>query len=359
MINNIRIAFILPSLANRGPIVFTRYLIEQLIYRVTTVDVYYFDDIVDIDFPCVCHRINFLEKIDFSRYDIIHSTMFRPDLYVVLHKKSITNANCKVISGLHNYINSDMVFNYGKIKGTLISKIWFSLLKKFDSRIYSSKDMESFYCKKIGKKSDAVIPYGISKVEYNNKLDLPKQSQILKIKQAGYKIVGAVGLLIYRKGYHQLISALVELKDYALLLVGDGPELSTLMQQAKDLGVAERVIFVGFYDASAQYYKYMDIYCLCSYSEGFGLAMLEALSAALPLACSNLPIYDDYFTSENVAFFTPDNIGELISAIRYLTVNMSIFKQCSKDLFDDFFDSKIMADRHVSHYLKCIDKADK
>ncbi|GAA3535815.1 glycosyltransferase family 4 protein [Zobellella aerophila] len=353
MKQEVRVAFILPSLANRGPIIFTRYLIEQLVKMISCVKVFYFDDIVEVDFPCDCEKINFRDKINFSDYDIVHSTMFRPDLYVIMNKRLMNKVKCKSVSGLHNYILEDMVFSYGKLKGIAISLLWMFFLKHFNSRVYSSRNMAEHYRDKIGSLDDVIIPYGISKVNYNADIHLPHQKEIIKLKERGYLIIGAVGLLIYRKGYHQLISALVELKEHALVLVGDGPEKENLKRQAEALGVAERVVFAGFYEHSSQYYQYIDIYCLCSYSEGFGLAMLEALSVRLPLVCSHLLIYDEYFSNENVAFFTPDKTDELVSAINLVTNNMVFYQASASKLFDKFFDSKIMAHKHVEHYLNC------
>ena len=64
-----KIAFILPSLANKGPIVFTKYLIEGLKGKVDYIEVFYFRDI-DLGVPT--KQIGFFEKIDF---DIVHTHM--------------------------------------------------------------------------------------------------------------------------------------------------------------------------------------------------------------------------------------------------------------------------------------------
>jgi len=61
-----KIAFILPSLANKGPIVFTKYLIEGLKDKVDYIEVFYFRDIVELDLGVPTKQIGFFEKIDFD-----------------------------------------------------------------------------------------------------------------------------------------------------------------------------------------------------------------------------------------------------------------------------------------------------
>ena len=55
---NMKIAYILSSLENAGPIVVAYELVQQLIKHDHTVEVFYFDDKIDLDFPCPIHKIS-------------------------------------------------------------------------------------------------------------------------------------------------------------------------------------------------------------------------------------------------------------------------------------------------------------
>lgn len=352
MKKNIRIAFILPSLANRGPVVFTAYLINALINKVENIDIYYFDDVKELDFDCNVYHIKNLRDIDFDKYDIVQTTMFRPDLYLSMMKYKFKKA--KIIAGMHNYIFEDMRFTYGYIKGSIISFIWTTILKNFDGVIYSTNEMVKYYNKYIPNVPYSRIQYGISPVKFNNKkVDYSKEIEELKAK---YTIIGAVGLLINRKGFHQIIQALQKLPDCALVLIGDGLELNSLQLLAKNYGVSERVIFTGFQHDSTEYYKYFDIYCLSSYSEGFGLAMIEALSAKLPLVCSKLDIYDEFFDENSVSFFDLDHIDSLCESINLIKCDMNKYSKASYQLYKDKFDVSVMADSHLEFYLDVLKK---
>lgn len=68
-----RIAYILSSLANSGPIIVAYDLVQLMIRNGHSVEVFYFDDKTDLDFPCATHRINMKSRFPFSGgFDMIH-----------------------------------------------------------------------------------------------------------------------------------------------------------------------------------------------------------------------------------------------------------------------------------------------
>jgi N-acetyl-alpha-D-glucosaminyl L-malate synthase BshA len=73
----------------------------------------------------------------------------------------------------------------------------------------------------------------------------------------------------------------------ALVMVGDGPDRGAAEQEARDLGVAEHVYFLGKLDAVAPLLASADLFLLPSESESFGLSALEALACGVPVVCSN------------------------------------------------------------------------
>ena len=87
-----KIAFILPSLINKGPIVVVNNVVKYLKSYVEQIDVYYFDATPAMDFDCPVYKIRMNQAIDFDKYDIIHSHCLRPDKYVIKWRKKIKNA---------------------------------------------------------------------------------------------------------------------------------------------------------------------------------------------------------------------------------------------------------------------------
>ena len=92
-----KIAFIVPSLINKGPIIVVDTLVRNLINQVEKVDLFYFDKKYGIDFCCQTYRIDFDTPISFDNYDMsgfIISDMSPHYLFRYTIKINYTNSNC-------------------------------------------------------------------------------------------------------------------------------------------------------------------------------------------------------------------------------------------------------------------------
>jgi N-acetyl-alpha-D-glucosaminyl L-malate synthase BshA len=72
-----------------------------------------------------------------------------------------------------------------------------------------------------------------------------------------------------------------------LLMVGDGPDRITTEQLVKDLGISDKVIFLGNSNEVTKILCYSDIFLLPSSTESFGLAALEAMAAETAVISTN------------------------------------------------------------------------
>lgn len=75
--------------------------------------------------------------------------------------------------------------------------------------------------------------------------------------------------------------------DAILLMIGDGPEKENARQLAMELGVGDKVKFLGKTSEVERVLCLSDIFLLPSDKESFGLAALEAMAAAVPVISSN------------------------------------------------------------------------
>lgn len=92
-------------------------------------------------------------------------------------------------------------------------------------------------------------------------------------------LIGAVGRVEEQKGFDLLIRALPELGDVTLAVIGDGGERAGLERLAGALGVADRVLWLGWHDEPRRMLSSFDVFVLPSRFEGFPLVLLEALLA--------------------------------------------------------------------------------
>jgi len=102
------------------------------------------------------------------------------------------------------------------------------------------------------------------------------------------RTLACVGHLIERKGQHHAIRALPTLPDTDLLIVGDGPRRRSLEQLASEMGVADRVRFLGALtqEKLRDIYGAIDALALPSSREGWANVLLEAMACGTPVVAS-------------------------------------------------------------------------
>jgi glycosyltransferase involved in cell wall biosynthesis len=99
----------------------------------------------------------------------------------------------------------------------------------------------------------------------------------------------ALGRLVIKKGFQDLLNAMATLprridgREHHLLLMGDGSQRDALQQQARDLGLAERVHFTGWVDRASSALTLGDVMVCPSRIEPLGNVILEAWSQGLPV----------------------------------------------------------------------------
>jgi glycosyltransferase involved in cell wall biosynthesis len=100
-----------------------------------------------------------------------------------------------------------------------------------------------------------------------------------------------VGRLRYYKGLHVLLNAMPSVRG-ELLIGGSGPERERLERQAAQLGVAERVHFLGDIpdDELPALFQSADVFVMPAHlrAEALGLAQIEALASGLPCVSTEL-----------------------------------------------------------------------
>ena len=84
----------------------------------------------------------------------------------------------------------------------------------------------------------------------------------------------------------QTFALLTERMPAKLLMVGDGPDRSAAEREARDLGVAEQVFFLGKLKNPLEALAISDLFLLPSESESFGLAALEAMACGVPVVAT-------------------------------------------------------------------------
>ncbi len=139
----------------------------------------------------------------------------------------------------------------------------------------------------------SVVPSGISLQQHFQRL--PEEERIFRRRELGIGEEDLVLINLGRLGGEKNLGELLEFFAEArkkndglkFLIVGDGPAREDLQKQAKQLEIAEHVIFTGMVPPSEvqNYYQLGDIFVSASTSETQGLTYIEAAANGLPLLC--------------------------------------------------------------------------
>ena len=303
-----KIAYILPSLDSKAPIFVAKLLAEFFVGQGNEVAVFYFDDICKVAFPCGTRRINWGDKIPFDEFDIIHSHMRRPDLYLAKNARNIRRA--KIVSTVHCDIKNDLAISYGCLVSAVFSRQWIRALKKFDATVQINDFLMKVYAQF---KNNTPIYNGV-------KIDLHETERHREIckkmrafKSAGLKTICSFSIIVKRKGLMQILRLLEKDERFAYVCIGSGDYRAELERFVSERKLQSRV---SFFDAVERPYvvlKEADIFCFPSYSEGFSLALLESGLVGASVVCSDIPAFRT-FSENEISFFALDDIGSLQKA---------------------------------------------
>jgi glycosyltransferase involved in cell wall biosynthesis len=106
-------------------------------------------------------------------------------------------------------------------------------------------------------------------------------------------VIGALGRLHVDKGFDRLIRALADPglpgTNWRLVIAGEGPERASLQMLATQLGIGQRVALIGWVDDRRSFFRSIDVLCMPSRSEAFGMVLVEAMAHGVPVIVSDNP----------------------------------------------------------------------
>lgn len=171
-----------------------------------------------------------------------------------------------------------------------------------------------------------VIPLGIPVEEFDR---CDPQAAAAVRQRYGDRIVVSVGRLVYYKGFEHLIRAMVQVRGN-LLIIGQGPLRGPLQTLAAELGVADRVHFLGraSHETLVACYHAAQVFVLASVarSEAFGIAQVEAMAAGLPVVNTSLESGVPFVSLHGQTGLTvpPADSGALAGAINRLLADPNL-----------------------------------
>ena len=214
-----------------------------------------------------------------EKFDIIHH---HEPLVPVLSMQIIDNATCAQVATFHAFGGFSVSYWAGRWIGE-------HFLRKLDGRIAVSSAARHFVSRYFPGEYQ-IIPNGVDVDFYANAKPFPEY------RDGKFNIL-FVGRLEPRKGAMYLLRAYAALKtrhpETRLILCNYGPQLGELRRFVRRERLAD-VLFAGRVsdEDKARFYKTADVFCAPSTGqESFGIVLLEAMAAGLPIVASDIHGY--------------------------------------------------------------------
>jgi glycosyltransferase involved in cell wall biosynthesis len=139
-----------------------------------------------------------------------------------------------------------------------------------------------------------------------------------------------------------------------LFIVGEGVEKDNLVELTLELGINEKVHWLGRTPFVNEFLSQLDLFVLPSIYEGFGLVLLEAMQANKPILATNNSSIPEVLSKDYVGLFETSNVEKLSGLIKKVLLEDTFAKQLvsnySKRL--DIFKPEVMAEKLLHVYEK-------
>lgn len=266
------------------------------------------------------------------------------------------------LAGVKNIVNTVHGWGFSSSQNHLLKKILI-LLERFTAHITSKficvtiMDIEKGLNNGIGNKDQyTVIRSGIDLNKYSTP-EMMKQEIRQKLNlEVTEVILGTVTRFSIQKAPLDTILAFSEIskKGYSnikLLMVGDGPLLSTAKKLAKDLSLEDKIIFLGLRRDIPMLLKAMDIFILSSLWEGLPRVLPQAMAAGVPVIATSIDGNSEIVKDKISGILVePNNPAQIAESVIELIENPSYTKKIveqAKENLNEFDESKMVADTYL------------
>lgn len=213
-----------------------------------------------------------------NRIDILHCHGYKADVIGSLICKY---GGMRKVTTLHGW------WTGASLKLKLYNFLDIIAIRKFDKIVAVSRPIMD------GLLKGGIPPDRLVYVENGVEVDRLDKSGAGKVRKElqlpeGTTILGMTGRLSKEKGHKYLFSAIQNMENVIIIVVGSGPLESRLKKLAENLNITKKVVFVGFKTNVNDYLAAMDIFLLPSLTEGLPLSLLEAMAAEKPIIASQV-----------------------------------------------------------------------
>lgn len=159
-----------------------------------------------------------------------------------------------------------------------------------------------------------------------NMIAIPDDHKFSFKKYGKPPVIGTMGRFVKKKGMAEFLHALDHLNEkgvkFKAVIGGEGEEEKHLRRLVKALDLADKVEFIGWVDDKDKFFREIDIFCLPSLLEPFGIVLLEAFLHGKPVVTTNTEGPSEIAMDEHDALIVPKgNTHAMADALKELVMN--------------------------------------
>lgn len=277
--------------------------------------------------------------------DIVHSHSFWPTVFNYFLRRSY-----KTITTLHNNPFEDFVFEYNSFLGSIMAKIMIHSCKSLDKSVAISEYVQAIH-KKVGVVNTCVIYNGIEE---------KSQNSYKEITEEDITIV-SISVLNKVKNLRESLDVFKTMKDHGLkvkyLIIGDGPEKVSLQGYCKEKEIVD-VEFKGAIPREKvfEYLSKSSFLLSTSKSEGFGLVVVEAMMMGVIPICYEIPVMKEIIDDQrNGIIFT--NSEEAVHKMKdIMNYKINEVSENAKNKYKKYFKVEDMSNNYVEVYKNLMNR---
>lgn len=315
------------------------------------IDVHYFNKRKGIDLLLFFQIANLLRR---KNIDIVHTHNPCPWLY---------GGVGAILAGIKALVHTEHSNISVKQKKLAVAE---RLLSKFTSVVVGDSVKVSNYLvekQRIKKEKVVTILNGIDVAKFKKEAGLVRKSNVLKISNDA-KVIGIVGRLEAVKDHNTLINAFSEVAknntSLFLVIVGDGSLRKKLETKVAMKKLSQKVLFMGNCQNVHEILKVIDLFVLCSLSEGLSLALLEAVASGIPVVATRVGGNSEVIVDGETGFLvSPGNFVELAQKMACLLENRHLaksFAEKGRIRIEERFNLVKMVKLYEEIYNRCFQK---
>lgn len=285
------------------------------------------------------------EVINKEKLDILHVHYAIPHAVCAVLARDMANERVGIVTTLHGTDISVLGYDsslkgaikYGIEKSDVVTAVSDSLKKQTMELIEPDQKIETIY-------------NFVDEREY-----VPNDSTELKDY---YKIHPDEKVLIHVSNFRNVKHVPDVVKSFAyirkempakLLLVGDGPEMNTVIQLVKQLGLENDVLFLGKQNNLSELYAICDLKLLLSEKESFGLVLIEAMACGVPCIGTDIGGIPEVIDHNKNGYIVPLHDIEHVACYA-----LKLLK--NEELLNEFRQNAIMTVKNRFHSSMIVDQ---